>query len=71
VCGARATDVDHIVALALGGDRWARGNLQALCSEHHKTKTQQDAQRVREQRSRGGGMGSSDHGARPAETPPG
>lgn len=40
VCGERATDVDHIVALAQGGTHeWA--NLQAFCHEHHTQKTNQ------------------------------
>jgi 5-methylcytosine-specific restriction enzyme A len=41
VCGAPATDVDHIIALARGGDN-SRGNLQALCKSCHSVKTLRD-----------------------------
>lgn len=38
VCGAVATDVDHITPRAVGGgDEWA--NLQALCHRCHSAKT--------------------------------
>lgn len=30
-CEAQATDVDHIIPLADGGDRWDLGNLRASC----------------------------------------
>lgn len=37
-CGAPATEVDHIIALARGGSNaWA--NLQALCGPCHRRKT--------------------------------
>lgn len=37
-----ATEVDHITPLANGGpDVWA--NLQGLCKEHHRVKTQCEA----------------------------
>ncbi|GGO42316.1 hypothetical protein GCM10012287_02900 [Streptomyces daqingensis] len=39
-CIADATDVDHIKA----GDDHSLSNLQSLCREHHKLKTQQEAQ---------------------------
>ena len=38
VCGAPATEVDHILALARGGDD-AMDNLQALCRPCHSRKT--------------------------------
>lgn len=38
ICGARATDVDHIVAEANGGTD-DDTNLQSLCPDHHKRKT--------------------------------
>jgi 5-methylcytosine-specific restriction endonuclease McrA len=34
VCGAPATDVDHIVAVRDGGSDHPR-NLRSLCAEHH------------------------------------
>lgn len=34
--------LDHIVPIALGGDQWARENLQALCESCNKTKTAKD-----------------------------
>src|SRR5262245_14628816 len=47
-CGALATDVDHIVAVADDGDRWSLDNLQALCRRHHSMKTASE-QRARRQ----------------------
>ncbi|MEK6684620.1 MAG: HNH endonuclease [Nitrospirota bacterium] len=38
VCGAPATDVDHIMALAAGGSHHS-DNLQALCKSCHARKT--------------------------------
>lgn len=37
-CGKPATDVDHVLARRFGGSE-DEGNLQALCSYHHKQKT--------------------------------
>ena len=37
-CNAAATDVDHIVPLAEGGNDSAE-NLQTLCHSHHSRKT--------------------------------
>ena len=45
VCGARATDVDHVIAIADGGAIWDAHNCQALCATHHARKTRQDAQK--------------------------
>lgn len=38
-CGETATEVDHIRA----GDDHSMGNLQALCSYHHRRKTASEA----------------------------
>lgn len=38
-CGELATDVDHIVPIAKGGDPYARANVQPLCAHHHGIKT--------------------------------
>lgn len=37
-----ATDVDHIVPLEDGGDRWSFDNLQSLCHAHHSMKTRRE-----------------------------
>jgi 5-methylcytosine-specific restriction endonuclease McrA len=39
---ALATDVDHITAIAAGGNPWARGNLQGLCKQCHSKKTRME-----------------------------
>lgn|SRR5271157_2661651 len=39
LCGARATDVDHIVELADGGCFHDPANLRSLCDSCHKVKT--------------------------------
>jgi hypothetical protein len=39
-CGARATDVDHIIELAAGGSNTI-DNVQPLCRECHRHKTSQ------------------------------
>ena len=38
-----ATEVDHIAAVAHGGDPWDLGNLQAACRACHAAKTGRDA----------------------------
>ena len=38
-------EVDHIVALALGG-RDADDNLESLCAEHHAQKTKRDVKMI-------------------------
>jgi 5-methylcytosine-specific restriction enzyme A len=38
-CGEIATDVDHIVPIEQGGNKWAASNLQALCHRCHGQKT--------------------------------
>ena len=35
---APATEVDHIIAIAVGGAKWNRLNLRAVCSPCHKRK---------------------------------
>jgi 5-methylcytosine-specific restriction endonuclease McrA len=47
-CGAPANEVDHIVR----GDNHAYENLQAICRECHKKKTQAEAQAARQSRYR-------------------
>ena len=42
-CTAKATDVDHIVRIADGGDVLDLDNVRALCHEHHKQKHRGDA----------------------------
>ena len=38
-CDRIGEELDHIVPLNRGGDRYAAANLQLLCSEHHRMKT--------------------------------
>lgn len=47
-CPEPATDVDHIVR----GDNHDPSNLQSLCAEHHKIKTQMEAQAAKRSRKR-------------------
>lgn len=44
-CRRLMHQVDHIVPLAEGGDRYDWDNYQSLCKPHHDTKTARDAQR--------------------------
>ena len=45
-CGVTAQQIDHILALALGGtDDWS--NLQPLCKPCHKLKTSEDVRLIR------------------------
>ncbi len=44
-CNRLADEVDHIIPLAEGGDRYDPANLQSLCRDHHKQKTTADALR--------------------------
>jgi hypothetical protein len=41
-CGARATDCDHVIAWADGGTD-DESNLRALCREHHRKVTAEQA----------------------------
>lgn len=38
-CPRPATNLDHIVPIASGGETWAERNLQALCQTCHSRKT--------------------------------
>lgn len=38
-CGEPATNVDHIIPLAQGGEPFAESNLQSLCTACHADKT--------------------------------
>lgn len=44
-CHRLAYQVDHIIPLAEGGDRYDHDNMQSLCKPHHDEKTIQDALR--------------------------
>ncbi len=43
-------EVDHIVAVSLGGAMWDKKNLRPLCSECHKIKTKEDMKKLKIQR---------------------
>lgn len=38
-CTTRAEQVDHVIAIADGGQPWAEDNLEVLCRRHHGEKT--------------------------------
>ena len=40
-------EVDHIKAVALGGEMWDKDNLQVLCSKCHKIKTREDMRKIK------------------------
>lgn len=40
-------EVDHIQAIANGGDEWNKDNLRTLCSRCHKEKTKEDMRELR------------------------
>ena len=42
ICGKRATEVDHWLPQAWGGDE-RRSNLRAMCAFHHRAKTQDES----------------------------
>lgn len=42
VCGMIAEEVDHIVPIEQGGDKWPSSNLQSLCAKHHGQKTRRE-----------------------------
>ena len=46
MCGERATDVHHIIAISDGGTD-DRSNLRPLCREHHKEHTSEQNRRRR------------------------
>lgn len=43
-------DVDHILAVSLGGGMWDKKNLQILCTRCHKKKTKKDMQKLKAKR---------------------
>ena len=49
-CRLVATEVDHVIPLGEGGDRYGYGNLASLCHSHHVEKTTADAQRGKTRR---------------------
>ncbi|MGN6168187.1 MAG: HNH endonuclease [Solirubrobacteraceae bacterium] len=49
LCSAPATDVDHVVPLAVGGTD-EPSNLRALCAPCHRRRTGQEAVRIRDGR---------------------
>lgn len=40
-------EVDHKVAVALGGDMWDEDNMQTMCNKCHKVKTKEDMQKLK------------------------
>jgi 5-methylcytosine-specific restriction protein A len=38
-----ATEADHVVPIARGGDVWELSNLQGLCARCHAVKTRREA----------------------------
>lgn len=49
ICGARATEVDHITPRAEGGTDDME-NLMAICHQHHLAKTQEESNRGKARR---------------------
>lgn len=45
-----ATEVDHIVPIAQGGDPWSEANWQALCKSCHSAKTLRESARTESRR---------------------
>jgi 5-methylcytosine-specific restriction endonuclease McrA len=48
VCGVRASDVDHVISIALGGSQ--DGQLRSLCAKHHHEKTVRDSHQAAKRR---------------------
>jgi 5-methylcytosine-specific restriction endonuclease McrA len=44
-CGAKATEVDHIVPRSEGGSMWDPANWQSLCGPCHEVKSAEDTRR--------------------------
>lgn len=40
-------EVDHIIAVALGGDMWDEKNCRVLCNKCHKKKTKEDMKKLK------------------------
>jgi len=49
-------DVDHKIAVGLGGEMWDESNLQALCVDCHKEKTKIDIKLIKEYKSKQNGL---------------
>ena len=47
VCGIVGEEVDHIIPIKLGGDKWDESNLQTLCNRHHQQKRQRESLQLR------------------------
>lgn len=45
-CSDVATDVDHVVGIADGGDVWLMSNLASLCKRCHSRKTMAEVKGV-------------------------
>lgn len=43
-------EVDHVLAISLGGDEWDENNLQILCYADHKIKTKSDMSKLKAKR---------------------
>ena len=43
-------EVDHILAISLGGETWDKSNLQILCYKDHKIKTKEDMRKLKAKR---------------------
>lgn len=52
-CTRLATEVDHVQALAGGGERYDPNNLQSLCHPCHEAKTKAEAAAARHPAPRG------------------
>ncbi|MFQ5786576.1 MAG: HNH endonuclease [Thermodesulfobacteriota bacterium] len=46
----RSFEVDHIIAIANGGNQWDKSNLQVLCNICHKKKTAKDIGKLKHKR---------------------
>ena len=44
---AASAELDHIQPVEMGGDKWARGNLQGLCVPCHRRKSDGELRRMR------------------------
>ncbi|NLE82386.1 MAG: HNH endonuclease [Rhodococcus sp.] len=54
-CRRLSAEVDHIVNLAAGGERYDRANCRGLCEPHHREKTAREAQAGRQRTAPGVG----------------
>jgi 5-methylcytosine-specific restriction endonuclease McrA len=51
-------DVDHITPVAQGGDMWEESNLQCLCTECHREKTNNDLKFIKKYKKGDGDVGN-------------